>query len=777
MASSAMGDVTGLPEATSFKVETNRPAMDMQAIEWNSSMDLLACLTAPPDSKMSVNRFFAEERTAKLLSEKISGVGTALAWSPCGRKIAVGDRLGVVTVYDGETGATLHVSRPHARPVAALSWAATEAVAPGDAPWSRMLPPLLAVPSSVGGMYTEALDAEAAEAPEGATAAAGLLSSVDEGGLVVVSAGGTLPLQAAQIVGGAGGGAAATWPEGLLEGCGEAPCALAARRPRAVRMSPDLRCLAVLLGPVAADAEPRAEPRTPPRRHGGAAAEGVVVVLDVRLLAVRRRELSVVAAKSERLGVVAGYVRRGAETLAQVWRNAAEGLSKKMRALAESIEAYSVDDGRSVQDELLLACCTGTPSDALHMFLMKQTSVQQLARLERGLMQAVEFAALVVSTRLQLAGHHLVAILHEMRAYASWPQKCKAIGLDAAPLESLIASAEEFNRLGERLLIECSQARRFVRTLFQVLLRLAQKLADQGLAAPEAGQVASVGAPTREALDEFIDRLRAGASLDLAEITGRIGPASASTAAAPGASLTEVARRLVADAAGVGERVVAAVSSRTAVLACVPVRAPSPWVSVGASDLQAAAASDEAHGIGSPRGLGRPALSISWEAPPGAPPRLLVLWAGGGGPQAELHLCRIEVPPARPGAPAPAALQRLRLSANGHFLLCQAYDAGRVVALLLQESLGASAVTVALLDVSGCEFHATPSLLSAEGEAPALPLAALPEGCVRRSAPLPECFRSASALRSAAARGVCSVYACRAKRLLTLDLENDGDGA
>ena len=30
---------------------------------------------------------------------------------PCGRKIAVGDRLGGVAIYDGESGAVLHTRR------------------------------------------------------------------------------------------------------------------------------------------------------------------------------------------------------------------------------------------------------------------------------------------------------------------------------------------------------------------------------------------------------------------------------------------------------------------------------------------------------------------------------------------------------------------------------------------------------------------------------------------------------------------------------------------
>lgn len=549
-----------------------------------------------------------------------------------------------------------------------------------------------------------------------------------------------------------------------------------------------------------------------------------MLILDVRKLAVRRRELSLAASMAERLAAVAGYARRGAETLAQVWKGAVEGFANKMRGLAEAIEAYSVEDDKSIHQELLLTCCTGNPSDALHMFLMKQTSVQQLTRLERGLMQALEYATLVVSTRLQVASQHLITVLHEMQACASWEQKFKAVGLELGPLRELMAQAQEFNKLGELLLIECSQARRFVRTLFQVLLRLAHKLADGGASASEASQVASIGAPTREDLDMFISRLRGRSSLELAEVTGRIGSvaprtdaAAATTAAAgtaaaaavPGsakdsggrktatacASLVDAAHRLVADAGRVGERINAAVSSRAGVLACLPVYAPSPWASLTLPELRTVASNDAANGVPSPRGLGHTTVSLMWEAPEeNMNARLLVLWSGGGGRQSELHVCRAQVPAAPPGAPAPVQLERLRLRAGrlfpssgvhhdgSHILLCQMYDASRVAALLLQErtSAGGAATAVCLVDISECDFHPVTTLDTAEVEqSSALPPAAcledLSDGSIRRSAPLPDGYVWASALCSMAARSVCSVYACRSRRLLTLDMEVEGE--
>merc|ERR1711860_471024 len=97
------------------------------------------------------------------------------------------------------------------------SW--TESVTGGtvseDLPWSRMLPPLLVVPTAANNMYAEAPDAEVAERE---TASFSLLVSIDEGGLVVVSANGTFTLQASQLFERLQGPSldypsAVTWPE------------------------------------------------------------------------------------------------------------------------------------------------------------------------------------------------------------------------------------------------------------------------------------------------------------------------------------------------------------------------------------------------------------------------------------------------------------------------------------------------------------------------------------------------------------------------------------
>jgi len=883
VATNAMGrqaaDSTG-GKPCSFRMFSDRTASDLEAFEWNASMDLLACLTAPPDSTLSIYRLLSEEQSPKLLSEKITGIGTALAWSPCGRRIAVGDRLGGVAIYDGESGAVLHTRRLHMRPVVALSWvdANTGCDSSGEPPWSHMLPPLLAIPSAPSNMYSEMPVADIEpDVGDGFS----LLASADEGGHVIVSAGGTFSLQVTHLSKcGCSPPTSSPGPSQLSASFSDALRGeqLITRRLAAVRLSPDLRCLAVLLGvPGSAPSSGHGHssgPRSPitespgqaststpepaPRMHnflrspghsvaaGGASSSNapaiigeqarpaveMVLVLDVRKLAVRRRELAQCSNMAERLLTVVGYARRGVDTLGNVWRGAADGFANKMRGLAEAIEAFGDGDNASIHEELLTTCCTGIPSDAMHAFLTRQTSPQQLTRLERALSQALEYVNLVACTRLQVAGHHILTILHELHACASWTQKFKSIGLDVEPLQNLMHHAQELLRLIELLLIDCSQARRFVRTLFQVLLRMAQRLAEQPMTAAETG----ASAPSKEDMDDFVDRMRRRHSLELAEVTNRIsanrappdvrmspltvhgGPAMAAADAstdkpqpvalsstqekegsAPQTrqSLTSIIQQLGSLAEQVGEHIVVALSAHVDLLACIPIHAPSPWAAVRLPELRAAASGDLAAGVPSPRGLGGSTVSLTWEALASSNrSQLIVLWSSAGTNEAELHLCRIKIEPAPPGSAKPPALERALLrvgrllaplgspSLTAHFLLCQMYDPSHAATLVLQEQPGAATGAVAavcLVDVSELVFHNVAALVSASegGELSVVPQATtlddLPEGSVKKSAALPESYVWASAMRVMSTRGVCSVYAWRARRLLTLDMEAEVD--
>lgn len=118
-------------------------------------------------------------------------------------------------------------------------------------------------------------------------------------------------------------------------------------------------------------------------------------------------------------------------------------------------------------------------------------------------------------------------------------------------------------------------------------------------------------------------------------------------------------------------------------------------------------------------------------------------------------------------------------------MLCEMYDPKHVAALVLQEQanlagLSGVVTAVCLVDVSELEFCSVARLCGAQGEEPAqLPsavaLEALPEASVKRSAELPDSYLWASAMRVMSTRGVCSIYAWRARRLLTLDMEAEAE--
>jgi len=795
-----------------YKIDSNRPASDLEAFEWNTSMDLLACLTAPPDSTLSIYRLLSEEQSPKLLSEKITGLGTTLAWSPCGRKIAVGDRHGGITIYDSESGAVQHAHRLHSHPISVLSWvgAGTIDELAGDTPWSRMLPPLLAVPTAPSNMYAEVPDADVEqETGEDFT----LLVSGDDSGFLVISAGGTFPLQTTQLFGGAGGSSASespcrgpvlSYPEPenkSMQGRPSQP-----RHVASVRLSPDLRQLAVLFGPVVSPppirspaSPPARSSATPPQNAEAGHSAAMLMLLDVRRLAIRRRELAQCTAMTERLLAVIGYVQQGVETLGHVWRGAANGFANKMRGLEEAMDPFSEQEGGSVHQELLMTCCTGHPSDAVHTFLVKQTSPQQLSRLERALTQALEYVSLTGCTRLQVAGHHIITSLSELHACAGWKEKFGSIGLDAGPLRHLESLAQDFLRLIEQLILECAQAKKFVRVLFQVLLRTAHRLSEQA----GTGEIGS--APSREDIDDFVGRMRRRESLELQGVTSRIGstrqrggtPSEVASASgldetgSPPASLAAAVLGLATEAGKVGKHIVAALSSQASLLCSLPVHATPPWASVVRPEFKAALTSDVPVAPGL-RSMGFPSPSIAWEAlDHGQGARLTLVWCGGAQPVAELHLCRLRVPPA-PLSRIEPELELARIQAGtlfaqpssvaSHFVLCQVYDPRRVAAVVLQEQLHSTGMTgmsavVVLLDISSLAFQKV-AFCAESGDLskiPSLTLDNFPGDSVGRSEELPNDYVWASALRVMSTRGVCSVYAWRAHRLLTLDMEADPD--
>ena len=709
---------------SAFRVFSDRSASDLEAFEWNPTMDLLACLTAPPDSTMSIYRLLSEDQSPKLLSEKITGVGTALAWSPCGRRLAVGDRLGGITVYDGETGAVLHNRRSHEGAVAALCWVESGACAREDPAWLQMLPPLLSVPSAPSNMFAEPRE----DAPSFPTKFT-LLASIDEAGRVVMAAWGTFPVQVQDLPG---------------------------MRPFAVELSADCRCLAVL----------GRQSSTSPRSQG----DLTVLVLDVRKLAVRRRELAQGAALVERLLAVVAYARQAVDTLANVWRSAVSTFVNKLRAFFDCLQAYSGGPDTDVHSELLFTLCTGNPSDALHAFLTRQTTPQQLSRIEKGLMQALDYVNLVTCTRLQVAVQHLLAIIQDLKACSS-ARRFQSIGLESELLRQLDTETLSFASMSEHLLLDCSKARCFVRTLFQLLLFQSQKLTESTEGTPSNRQESRVASSSD--VDDFVEAVRERRSLELEEVTRRIGKAQAATSEEE--SLVAQLAILAGTSEGLGKQLCATMARHSHVLAERHLQLAPPWQSLR-PELRPEAVWSE---VPSPRGLGRPVVHMVWEdraeraegseahLPETLPERLRIFWCDGTDGGAQLCFVRLHLEVRARGTPIQPELAMARLKANaagsGHFLLCRGYDKERV-AVLLQDARQMT-TQVCLIDLDAIPFRAEPPVMLAE----------LPQGTVRQSAPLPESYSWASAMRVMSQRGVCSVYSSRARRLLTLDMEADED--
>jgi len=433
----------------------------------------------------------------------------------------------------------------------------------------------------------------------------------------------------------------------------------------------------------------------------------------------------------------------------------------------------------------------------------------------------LEYVNLVTTTRLQVASQHLLITLQELVACAGWTDKFQALGLETAVLQDLLERTRDFARLTELLLLECGQARRFVRTLFQVLLRMAHRVAESGNGSESN---AAIGlSPTKDDMDEFVSWIERRQSLELMEITERIGSArtagvraavgstchaaaaspglAAASSLAPPVSLFCAVAYLTDGASNVSEQIVATLSARCAPLASLPISAPSPWMAVGIPELQAAALATELSRCGSPSvtadspgpcsnvnscSLGGSTLSMAWESS-----QLFLLWSAASSSGAvedvsELHIGRAFFPPAAPSTAVQPRLEKLRLRAcsrggkTSHFLLCQLYDSTRVVAMVLNEKAsqnGGPRGAVCLVDISDCSFQEVSSLSTVTKGVlpPAVALCDLPDDAVRTSAPLPDGYVWASAMRAMSTRGVCSIYAQRARRLLTLDMEADAD--
>ena len=373
---------------------------------------------------------------------------------------------------------------------------------------------------------------------------------------------------------------------------------------------------------------------------------------------------------------------------------------------------------------------------------------------------------------------HLLAILQDLKA-CSGRQRFKTIGLDLELLLQLEVQTLRFASLSEHLLLECSQARSFARTLFQLLLFQAQKLTESAEGTPSTrpdnrGATASVALGTKnEDVDCFVAAMRGRRSLELEEVSQRIGKPQAKPEAKPEAtseeSLVAQLAMLATTAEGLGQRLCTTMARQSCKLAERHLELAPPWRSLRPE----LAWSD----VPSPRGLGRPVVHMVWEdrvrqeeLAETLREGLRLVWCDGTDMGAQLVLARLHLEVGRCGTAIQPELEMAKLSANtsgsGHLLLCRSYDAARVAVLLQDGKL--MTTQVCLIDLSAIPFRK-------ELPVPLTLWTELPQDAVRQSEPLPESYWWASSMRVMSQRGVCSVYSSRARRLLTLDMEADED--
>ena len=206
-----------------------------------------------------------------------------------------------------------------------------------------------------------------------------------------------------------------------------------------------------------------------------------------------------------------------------------------------------------------------------------------------------------------MAVQHLLAILQDLQA-CSGRQRFQSIGLDSELLRELETQTLRFSSLTEHLLLDCSKARSFARTLFQLLLFQAQKLTENTDATPstrpESRSGACVALGTDEDVESFVAAVRSRRSLELEEVSQRIGK-SAKQGSENQDSLVTQLLTLANTAQGLGERLCATMARHSRVMAERHLQMAPPWQSLkrpeGNEILQ------------SPRGLGRLVVHMVWE--------------------------------------------------------------------------------------------------------------------------------------------------------------------
>lgn len=310
-------------------------------------MDLLAILLS--NRNLNVYRALSEDDKMKLFSKKVPG-GRLLCWSPCGKFVCVGGENGgqsEITIYDVEGH---HVRRQaESEHLSALDWVSVAFTSSDFRTGAELMVPLLEIPSPSACL----------EEDKPVT-----FHENQEWGFLVLANATSLSIYAQ-----------GSFPLVKLD---------VQQQLVSAKLSKDLRTLTVL--------------------H-----EDEIVLYDTRYLAVRRQELRETATCLQRADSVITYAREAISEVQRYWNAPVRDWINRVRFCHRSYGEKgweSAHPSKDVHQDLLQWWFSNqAPSATVRKWLLTDWDYDKM---EKGIMQAMEYANRVVSTRVFVAAQHLI---------------------------------------------------------------------------------------------------------------------------------------------------------------------------------------------------------------------------------------------------------------------------------------------------------------------------------------------------------------------------------
>eukprot|EP00947_MAST-08B_sp_MAST-8B-sp1_P005477 g5477.t1 len=507
---------------------------EIVAYSFCPTMDLVAVATA--DGSLHVHRSMTKNfQRLFTATEADDRAVSTLAWSPCGKVLAVGYDDGSVLPYDVESGETHPMPSchaPHTESIMALCWA--RQLGEGEVVTAAG-PRSMAAGGGHGAAGAEGTDADArlalldrlyvhfedrasrfmatpsplreaetfsqwksggararwpqvAAGGESGSGALDVLVSGDNGGVVTLSALGFFPIGRVSLSG------AVDLTEDSIP------------RVSHVCLSADLSTLSVVL----------VTERQRRRGAAGRATAGVggrgggtgsgsdddsasvdeeghadgyghedsevrrrhhLVTVDTSLLWDRRHELLQVATQCGHIGGLLSHVGQAIGDMEKRWTDAVSALKSQVDTLRKLLDTH----GRTAEPraELFTLFTTGTPSPAVVQFFTQKLTEQGLGRLQKTLDTACSELEAFLVQHVQLATENVVFRLTELIGLARWERRFRPVGLTPPVLAALTAGAEALMVKAEEMLVDVRETRVKFGALFVWLVRVAHRMAGE----------------------------------------------------------------------------------------------------------------------------------------------------------------------------------------------------------------------------------------------------------------------------------------------------------